>query len=1104
MFPKEHGLASPTTSTAKKTESIRVFNLAKELKLENKELLELCHNLGFEKKSQLSGLSTEEVVSIKAKLAAGTSKPSPGNTSSAKPAAPVMPIKAPDLKVKTLASNKPRSLSNVPVVEAAEPMVAEVEPQSEEAVVASEQQPTESVGPATPQATVPAAPSTPVRGLDNLLNPNRMPNLGARGMSSGMRNLSPQRSTPPAQPTRPMAIPPVDPAAAPSAPDAEAAPATEPVAQQVAEAAAPATAQAQQPKQQTAPPNNFGRPQQLTNSPRPGQSPGGYVQRPQGPGSNRPQSPGQQQPVQPPRGNFPPPNPGAPRPPLGGGGNQQQRGPAANAPKPAIPAANKSVKLTPDQIKKLREREQKLGQKLTTDQVTKTIISDTGSGPGGPADRGAAPAGGATRTPDRTGGPLARGPARPEDAAGEDGKRGGPGGAKGGSGVIGRDGRHAQRQSRDRRGSGPTDKGAVFIVGGQVEVNEQRSGSQKGPRAALLAKMKRRGQQQAVKKEGPVEINLPITVRTLSEAIGVKLGELSKQLLSETQQLYGASSIVDFDVAEVIAINKGITLVAKVQKSVKELLLEEFEIRANTVDPETLRPRPPIVVIMGHVDHGKTSLLDKIRQEYGLTSDVVSTETGGITQVLRAWRVEKDGKPVTFLDTPGHEAFTKMRARGANVTDIAVIVVAATDGVMPQTEEAIAHARAAEVDIIVAINKVDMPNANLDKTRRQLYQLNLLPDNMGGDIQFIETSAVTGQGIGDLLDAISIQVELSDPPLMADPAHPASGTCLEAYMDGDKGVMATLLVRQGTLRTGDVILCGASHGRVRAMFDDMGLTVDEAGPSTPVKVFGLNEVPDADDPFYFVDSVTRAAEIAEKERQLIREAELNKFTPVSLDRLREVNSKEKITELKIILKAEARGSVEAIKKELEKLVHAEIRCRVLLAGIGAISAADVTLALTSPADTLVIGFNVTADDEALRLSEERGISLQEYQIIYNLVDDVRAALEGRLKPIEEVVHLGRAVIRETFKVTKVGTVAGCYVTSGQIERSARVRVIREGTVIFPPAGKTLGLDNLKRFKDDAKEVREGFECGMKITGFDDVKVGDVIEAYRIDIKQRTL
>jgi translation initiation factor IF-2 len=532
--------------------------------------------------------------------------------------------------------------------------------------------------------------------------------------------------------------------------------------------------------------------------------------------------------------------------------------------------------------------------------------------------------------------------------------------------------------------------------------------------------------------------------------------------------------------------------------------MEKFKEQEENIDPEKLKPRPPIVVIMGHVDHGKTSLLDKIRQEYGLTSDVVSTEAGGITQVLRAWRVEKDGKPVTFLDTPGHEAFTKMRARGANVTDIAVIVVAATDGVMPQTEEAIAHARAADVDIIVAINKVDMPNANLDKTRRQLYQLNLLPDNMGGDIQFVETSAVTGQGVGELLDAIGIQAELSDPPLMADPDHKPSGTCLEAYLDGEKGVMATLMVQQGTLRKGDIILCGASHGKVRAMFDDLGRPIDEAGPSTPVKVYGLDVVPDADDPFYFVDDIKKAAEIAEQERQLIREAELVKFSPVSLDRLREQNAKVKITELKVILKAEARGSVEAIKKELEKLVHEEVRCRVLHAGIGAITESDVTLALTSPADTLVIGFNVTADDDALKAAEARGISLREYQIIYNLVDDVKAALEGRLKPVEEVVHLGRAVVRDTFKVSKVGTIAGCYVTSGVIERNARVRVIREGTVIFPPAEKTLGLDSLKRFKDDAKEVREGFECGMKITGFDDVKVGDVIEAYRIDIKQRTL
>jgi translation initiation factor IF-2 len=472
--------------------------------------------------------------------------------------------------------------------------------------------------------------------------------------------------------------------------------------------------------------------------------------------------------------------------------------------------------------------------------------------------------------------------------------------------------------------------------------------------------------------------------------------------------------------------------------------------------------------------------------------------------VIRAWSVTHNDKKITFLDTPGHEAFTKMRARGANVTDIVVIVVAATDGVMPQTEEAINHARAADVDIIVAINKVDMPNANVDKTRRQLYSLNLLPDDMGGDVPFVETSAVTGQGIDDLLTSISLVAELADPPLKADPTHPASGTCLEAYLEGQEGVMATVLVQQGTLHKGDVVLCGSTFGRVRAMYDDLGRPIEEAGPSTPVKITGLDEVPDADDPFYVVDEVTTAREIAEKRKGLRQRESLASFAPVSLETLSATRAKMKITELKVVLKAEARGSVEAIKKELEKLVHEEVRTRVLHAGIGAITESDVILALTSPGDTLVIGFNVTADDAALQLAEEWGISIREYQIIYNLVDDVKAALEGRLKPIEEVVHLGRAVIRETFRISKVGTIAGCHVTSGVIERSARVRVIREGVVIFPQGDRVVGLDSLKRFKDDVKEVREGFECGMKIAGFDDVKVGDVIEAYKIEIKHRTL
>jgi translation initiation factor IF-2 len=505
---------------------------------------------------------------------------------------------------------------------------------------------------------------------------------------------------------------------------------------------------------------------------------------------------------------------------------------------------------------------------------------------------------------------------------------------------------------------------------------------------------------------------------------------------------------------------------------------------------------------MGHVDHGKTSLLDRIRQQYGLTSDVVSTETGGITQVLRAWRVEKDGKSTTFLDTPGHEAFTKMRARGANVTDIAVIVVAATDGVMPQTEEAVAHAKAADVDIIVAINKVDLPGANPDKVKNQLYNLELVPEDMGGDTPVIYTSAVTGQGVGELLDSISLLAELAE--LKADPTLAGSGTCLEAYKEGDRGVVATLLVQNGTLHKGDTLLCGATYGRVRAMYDDMGRPLEEAGPSVPVKVIGLDEVPDADDPFYAVDDISTAQEIAERRTQQKQEAALAKFSPVSLDKLKEQNARAKISELKVILKAEARGSVEAIRKELEKLTHEEVRTRVLHAGIGAITESDVTLALTSPDDTLIIGFNVTSDDAALKLAEQYGIKVREYQIIYNLVDDVKAALEGRLKPVEEVVHLGRAIVRETFKISKTGTIAGCYVTTGTIERSARVRVIREGAVLYPQGEKVVGLDSLKRFKDDVREVREGFECGMKITGFDDIKVGDVIEAFKIETRQRTL
>jgi translation initiation factor IF-2 len=502
---------------------------------------------------------------------------------------------------------------------------------------------------------------------------------------------------------------------------------------------------------------------------------------------------------------------------------------------------------------------------------------------------------------------------------------------------------------------------------------------------------------------------------------------------------------------------------------------------------------------MGHVDHGKTSLLDRIREQYGLHSDVVSTEAGGITQVIRAWRVEKDGKPITFLDTPGHEAFTKMRARGANVTDIAVIVVAANDGVMPQTEEAISHAKAAEVDIVVAINKVDLPDANIAKVERQLMTLGLLSDTMGGDIPFVQTSAKSGRGIDDLLEQISVVAELAE--LKANPNKAATGTCLEAYLSEKEGVQATLIVQEGTLHTGDVVLCGSSYGSVRRMYDDLGRTIVQAGPSVPVRITGLDEVPNADDPFVVVPDLSTAREIAEERKVRAQEKALAPMRR-ALD-LADLKAAQ-IAELKVILKAEARGSIEAIRNELEKLQHEEVRVRILHTGIGAINVSDVQLALTSPEDTLLVGFNVVPDNEAKALAEERGIPIKEYKIIYQLADDIRSALEGKLKPREEVVHLGRAIVRAVFKISRVGTVAGCYVTQGVIERSAKVRVIRAGVVVYPPAERTATLESLKHHRDDVREVKQGFECGLKIAGYDDIKVDDVIEAYRIEQVQRTL
>lgn len=660
------------------------------------------------------------------------------------------------------------------------------------------------------------------------------------------------------------------------------------------------------------------------------------------------------------------------------------------------------------------------------------------------------------------------------DESDEDARKRGP------RSVAGRDKRHADRQARAKERVRTTD-GDKGVLVEEPEKPERR--------LHRIRKKQHHGLPTQPRK-GKVPIELPISVRSLSEAVGIKSADLIKKLFGQGIMVT-INSGLEPEIAEMVALEHGVELDVKKKLDAEDLLLAKL---TQPDEEATLQPRAPIVTIMGHVDHGKTSLLDRIRK-----SNIVDTEAGGITQCIRAWRVEHNGKPITFLDTPGHEAFTKMRARGANVTDIAVIVVAAPEGVQPQTEEAISHAKAAEVAMVVAINKVDLPNANLPRTRQQLYSLGILPDDMGGDVPFVETSAVTGKGIDDLLEAIQL---VSDFQLVlkANPDKPGKGTCLEASISENEGVVATLLVREGTLRRGDVIICGASSGRVRALYNDLGKPLDAAGPGVPCRITGLDEVPNADDEFVVVPDLATAGEIADKRKQKLHDAAVAPRGPLRLEDL----ALAKVAELKIVLKADVRGSVEAIRKELEKLQHDEVKLRVLHAGIGAINESDVMLALISPADTLLVGFNVVPDDAAKALADERSLQIREYKIIYELTNDIRSALEGKLKPREEVVHLGRAVVRQTFKIGRVGTIAGCYVTQGSIERSGKVRLIRNGVVIYPPAEKTAGLESLKRFKEDAREVQQGYECGVKMAGYDDIKVDDVIECYRVDQVQRTL
>ncbi|MCA9170980.1 MAG: translation initiation factor IF-2, partial [Planctomycetales bacterium] len=481
-----------------------------------------------------------------------------------------------------------------------------------------------------------------------------------------------------------------------------------------------------------------------------------------------------------------------------------------------------------------------------------------------------------------------------------------------------------------------------------------------------------------------------------------------------------------------------------------------------------------------------------------------SREAGGITQHIRAYKLNREGREIAFVDTPGHEAFTEMRARGANVTDIAVLVVAADDGVMPQTEEAISHARAAEVPIVVALNKCDLPGVDINRVLQDLSTHGLLPVEWGGDVEVVKTSAITGEGIDDLIETLMLTADIHE--YRANPKRPATGTCLEAEQQGNQGVVAKVIVQNGTLSVGDVIVCGGAHGRVKAMYDTLEprRKVNEVGPSTPVNLVGLDIAPEAGDTFYKLDDVAEARQIAEQRQSQSRSQSLSgRSVRVSFEKFQRLleegrlGGAEQVAILNLIIRADVRGSIEAITKELEKLHHAEVQVRILQASVGGVTSADVTLADAS--DAVIVAFNVIPDEVARSLAEDRGVEIRRYDIIYKVTEDLKLMLEGKLKPEERVNELGRALVQQVFTISRLGTVAGCRVLAGTIERNARIRVNRNGRGIGDYA-----LDSLRREKDDVKEVREGFECGMRLVGFNDLKEGDVLEAYKIEEVARTL
>ena len=622
---------------------------------------------------------------------------------------------------------------------------------------------------------------------------------------------------------------------------------------------------------------------------------------------------------------------------------------------------------------------------------------------------------------------------------------------------------------------------APAVPGRTANWDDDTAGTRRSARRKIQAPVKR---PEPVVIEKAVMTTETITVKDLSEKIGKPAAEIIKKLF-KMGVLATINQDLDYDTCALVAADYNIELEYQLTKTFEDVLQESSD---ETDDKENLIVRPPVITIMGHVDHGKTSLLDAIRH-----TEVAEGEAGGITQHIGAYTVTRNGRQITFIDTPGHEAFTAMRSRGAQVTDIVILVVAADDGIKPQTVEAINHAKAAEVPIVVAINKIDRPGADPERVKQQLTEHGLVSEEWGGDTICVPVSAKTGENLNSLLEMVLLLADVKE--LKANPDRMARGTIIEAELDKGRGPVATVLVQNGTLKIGDPIVAGTAYGRVRAMMDDKGRRVTTAGPSQPVEVLGFSEVPAAGDMMNVSEIDKLSRNVAEERRVKQKTEQLKNFSKVTLDDLFSQIEEGQVKDLNIIVKADVQGSAEAVKTALEKLSKEEVRVRCIHSGVGAITGSDIMFA--SASNAIIIGFNVRPDAQARATMDREKVDVRFYDIIYKATEDVERAMKGMFKPVYKEVELGRASVRNTFKVTGVGTIAGSYVQDGKVARNAQARVVRDGVVVFD--GK---IGSLKRFKDDAREVAAGYECGIGFDNFNDIKEGDVIEAYLMEEVKR--